>query len=143
MLIAVAVAFLALETANVLALYFQTGSKRFNALGVFDAWEASKAHPEIHDLVRYLAYWVAGTKLIFILLLTAVLVFGDDRMKVIAVGALTLAILSFFWRLRPLARRIDDRSQMTPSGYSRVLIGLVAAFAALLAVGIAAGALAL
>ena len=68
-LIAITCVFLLLEIANVAALYFRPGTAKFNAVGVFRAWEASKEHPEIHDLVRYLVYWVAGTKLIFILLL--------------------------------------------------------------------------
>ncbi len=139
-LIAITVTFLFLESANVAALYLRPGSGRFNALGVFTAWEASKADPEVHDLVRYLANWVAGTKLIFILVLGSVLIFGDDRTKVIAVAALVLAILSFFWRLGPLARRIDSRSQMNPAGYSRVLTGLIVVFVIALAIGVAAGA---
>jgi len=35
----VILAFIALETSNVLALYFFPGSKRANAVGVFSAWE--------------------------------------------------------------------------------------------------------
>lgn len=142
-LIVIAVAFMALEVANVAALYFQTGSDKFNALGVFKAWEASKADPEVHDLVRYLAYWVAGTKLIFIVMLGAILVVGDDRTRVIAVGALVLAILSFFWRLAPLAREMDERSQMTNPGYSKVLTWMVSAFAIALTIGVGIAAVGL
>jgi hypothetical protein len=139
----ITVAFLCLESANVAALYLRPGSDKFNALGVFKAWEASKADPEVHDLVRYLAYWVAGTKLIFILLLGSVLIFGDDRMRVIAVAALVLAILSFFWRLGPLARQIDSRSQMNPAGYSRLLTGMIVIFLIALAIGVVVGAVAI
>ncbi len=60
----VTILFLILEMTNVLTLYFFPGSKYANAIGVFKAWEKSKADPEIHDFVKYLVNWVAGTKLI-------------------------------------------------------------------------------
>ena len=62
----VIVIFIFLELANVLMLYFAPGSKYANAVGVFSAWEKSKQYPEIHDFVKYLVYWVAGAKLIFL-----------------------------------------------------------------------------
>ena len=68
----VVILFMLLELSNVLALYFAPGSKYANAVGVFTAWEASKRDPEIHDFVRYLVYWVAGAKLIFLLLLAII-----------------------------------------------------------------------
>ncbi len=138
-LISIATIFLLLECAHVLALYLSPGSNKFNALGVFRAFEASKQYPEIHDLVRYLAFWVAGTKLIFILLLIVILVFGDSRLKVLAVGALILSILSFFWRLFPLIRRIDERSQLDPEGYSKTLGLMIVGFVGALAVAVGFG----
>lgn len=135
----IAAIFLLLECANVLALYFSPGSDKFNALGVFKAWEASKQHPEIHDLVRYLAFWVAGTKLIFIGLMIVILAFGDDRLKILSIGALILSILSFFWRLFPLIRRMDARSELATKGYSRVLGWMICAFLGALGVALGAG----
>lgn len=117
----VIVGFIVMESANVLALYFNPGSKNFNAVGVFKAWEASKAYPEIHDFVRYLVYWVAGTKLIFILLLVVILYSADDDTKLLSALALVISILSFFWRLFPMIRRMDRDSQIEPKNYSRVL----------------------
>jgi hypothetical protein len=64
--------FILVEASNVLALYFAPGSKYANSVGVFTAWEKSKQYPEIHDFVKYLVYWVAGTKLIFLLLLAII-----------------------------------------------------------------------
>ena len=55
-------AFLLLEFFNVLALYFKPTMKQANAVGMFNAWEKSKSDPELHNLVKYLVYWVAGTK---------------------------------------------------------------------------------
>ena len=65
--------FLILETFNVLALYFRPGTKKANAVGIFSGWEKSKEDPEVHDFVKYLVWWVAGTKLIFISLLVVIL----------------------------------------------------------------------
>ena len=139
-LIVIAAIFLFLESANVLALYFAPGSDKVNAIGVFKAWERSKQDQEVHDLVRYLTFWVAGTKLIFILLLLAVLLYGDDRMQVIAVAALAIGVLSFYWRLGPLARKIDARRMMNPDGYSTVLTAMITVFVIALAAGIGYGA---
>ena len=117
----VIIAFILLELSNVLALYFAPGSKKANAVGVFSAWEKSKQYPEIHDFIQYLVYWVAGAKLIFLLLLTVILLFGNldiQRLSLLAVG---LATLSFFWRLFPLIRKLDQSGQIEPRNYSRVL----------------------
>jgi len=95
----VIIGFLLLESANVLALYFAPDSKLANSVGVFKAWEKSKQDPEQHNLVRYLVNWVAGTKLIFILLLVVILISADDQSLVLTGTALVISILSFFWRL--------------------------------------------
>jgi len=113
--------FILLELSNVMALYFAPGSKYANAVGVFSAWEKSKQYPEIHDLVKYLVYWVAGTKLIFLLLLTMIVIFADAETQRISVMALVIAILSFYWRLFPLIRKMDQSGQIKPKNYSVVL----------------------
>ena len=77
----VIIAFILLEASNVLALYFAPGSKRANAVGVFSAWEKSKQYPEIHDFVKYLVYWVAGAKLIFLFLLGGIALLGDLNLR--------------------------------------------------------------
>ena len=97
-------AFMLLELSNVLALYFAPGSKYANAVGVFTAWEASKRDPEIHDFVRYLVYWVAGAKLIFLLLLAVIVLYGDAQVQRMSLVALAVATSSFYWRLFPLIR---------------------------------------
>ena len=65
----IVIVFLVMEVLNVLTLYFSPGSKTANSAGIFKAWEKSKNDPEVHDMVKYLVYWVAGTKVIFISLL--------------------------------------------------------------------------
>jgi hypothetical protein len=103
----VLVAFILLELSNVIALYFFPGSKRANAVGVFSAWEKSKQTPEVHDLLRYMVYWVAGAKLIFLFLLGVIVAFADLNLQRLSLFALALATLSFYWRLFPLARKMD------------------------------------
>ena len=114
-------AFIILETFNVFALYFTPGSKRANADGVFSAWEKSKQYPEIHDFVKYLVNWVAGTKLIFLLLLGVIVLNGNLEIQKLSLLALGLATLSFFWRLFPLIRKMDREDQISPRNYSIVL----------------------
>jgi hypothetical protein len=122
--------FILLELSNVVALYFAPGSKYANAVGVFSAWEKSKQYPEIHDLVKYLVYWVAGTKLIFLLLLTVIIIFADAETQRISVIALVIAILSFYWRLFPLIRKMDQNGQIEPKNYSVVLGIMIFVFVA-------------
>ena len=117
----VILAFMLLELSNVLALYFAPGSKYANAVGVFTAWEKSKQYPEIHDFVRYLVYWVAGAKIMFLLLLAVIIVFSDLDTQRMSLLALAVATASFFWRLFPLIRKIDKDGQIEPKNYSIIL----------------------
>lgn len=117
----VIIGFLLLEGANVAALYFFPDSKQANSVGVFSAWERSKADPELHRFVRYLVNWVAGTKLIFLLLLIVILATAGERTLIAAGLAMAVSIASFFWRLFPLVGRMDQAGQVEPPGYSRML----------------------
>lgn len=136
MLKIVTIGFLLLEAANVLTLYFAPGSKYANGVGVFTAWERSKSDPELHDFVAYLVNWVAGTKLIFILLLVVMLYTADDQSLVLMGGAMAVAIASFFWRLFPLIRKMDRANQIDPRNYSAVLGWMITAFIALFLVAV-------
>lgn len=117
----VIISFILLEATNVVALYFFPGSKYANSVGVFKAWEKSKQDPEIHEFVRYLVNWVAGTKLIFLLLLTVILFTADAEGFFYTALAMAIAVSSFFWRLFPLIGKMDRKEQISPKGYSRIL----------------------
>ena len=117
----VIIGFIALEFTNVVALYFAPGSKLANSVGIFKAWEKSKSDPEIHNFVRYLVNWVAGTKLIFIFLLIVILFTADQQTLILTTAALVISIASFFWRLFPLIRTMDRDDQIDPKNYSAVL----------------------
>ncbi|MBG7609346.1 MAG: hypothetical protein IZT55_00630 [Anaerolineae bacterium] len=117
----VTIGFLILEATNVIALYFYPGSKYANSIGVFSAWEKSKHDPEIHNFVKYLVNWVAGTKLIFIMLLIVILLTADQQTLIFSAVALVISIASFFWRLFPLIRKMDRDGQINPKNYAAVL----------------------
>jgi len=120
--------FILLELSNVLMLYFTPGTKRGNGMGAFKAWEKSKQDNEIHELVRYLVYWVAGTKLIFIALIIVIIIFGDWLTQLFATIALVLSILSFYWKLYPIIKKMDTNDQIDPKGYSKTLGIMIGAF---------------
>lgn len=117
--------FIILESLNVMILYFTPKSKRGNGVGVFKAIEKSKEIPEVHRLIKYLINWVAGTKLIFIGLLLLILIKGDLTMQILSILVLILTILTFFWRLFPLLKVMDERNELEPKGYSRKLSKLI------------------
>jgi len=128
LLIIVTCIFLVLELTNVAALYFSPGTKYSNGIGVFNAWEKSKLDPEVHRLVKYLVYWVAGTKLIFIALLIVILFTADVTTQWFASLAMVLSIASFFWKLFPLIRTMDQDDQISPKKYSKTLGVMIVVF---------------
>ncbi|QEN04739.1 hypothetical protein EW093_08465 [Thiospirochaeta perfilievii] len=124
----VIIVFLVLELLNVIMLYKTPGTKRGNGLGVFKAFEKSKEDKEVFELVTYLINWVAGTKLIFIVLLIGILITGSDETKVFSVIALIFSILTFFTRLYPSIKKMDGEGQITPAGYSKTLGMMIISF---------------
>jgi len=131
------VVFILLESLNVLTLYFNPGSRMGNGVGVFNAWEKSKSDPEMHQFVRYLLFWVAGTKLIFIALLVVILVSAEESTQLLTVIAMIASISSFFWRLFPIIKSLDADGNITPSGYSKTLGMMIAGFIGIFAVALA------
>lgn len=124
----VIIGFIVLETTNVIALYFFPGSKYANSVGVFKAWERSKAEPEMHDFVKYLVNWVAGTKVIFLLLLVVILVIADVRGLFYTGIVMVFSISLFFWRLYPLIRQMDRDHAIQPRNYSTILGLMISVF---------------
>lgn len=120
--------FILLEISNVIILYFKPDSKLGNGVAVFNAWEKSKQDEQIHDFIKYLVYWVAGTKLIFIMLLIVILLTGSVMTKLLSVIALILSILSFYWKMYPIIKQLDNRNEIIPKGYSKTLGIMIATF---------------
>ncbi len=128
--------FILLESFNVLTLYFNPGSQLGNGIGVFNAWEKSKADPEMHQFVQYLVFWVAGTKLIFIALLLVIVFTAGESTKLLTVIAMIASIASFFWRLYPMITSLDKAGHITPQGYSKTLGLMIAGFIGLFALAL-------
>jgi len=128
------IAFIILEMGNIMMMYFLPDSKMGNGVGVFKAWEKSKTDPEIHNFAKYMVNWVAGTKVIFILLLIVFLVWGDDKTLPFVGVAMTLSIATFFFRLFPIMKDMDQEGQVDPKGYSKTLrwmiLGMILVFSA-------------
>lgn len=129
--------FILLELSNVIILYFKPDSKLGNGVAVFNAWEKSKSDPEMHSFIEYLVYWVAGTKLIFIVLLIVILLTGNDTTKLLSVVALILSIASFYWKLYPIIKQLDNKNEITPKGYSKTLGIMIGTFIAVFCVVLA------
>ncbi len=115
------IAFVTLEFLNIIILYFAPTSRKGNGVGFFNAYEKSKEIPEVHALIKYLVNWVAGTKLIFIALLLIIILKGDEEIQLLTAFALIITILSFFWRLYPSIKKMDQKGNITPKGYSKTL----------------------
>ena len=82
----------------------------------------------MHNFVRYLVNWVAGTKLIFIFLLIVILFTADEQTLILTSAVLAISIASFFWRLFPLIRKMDRDDQIDPKNYSAALGWMILAF---------------
>jgi hypothetical protein len=130
----VIIAFMALEAGNIVVMYFKPEFKFANGIGVFNAWEKSKEEPSMYNFTNYLVKWVAGSKIIFVLLLTVILVVGweNDLLLIVTIGALIPATMTFYFKLFPLIRKMDKNDQITPKGYSiglaLMILGFIIAF---------------
>lgn len=130
--------FILMESANVCILYWFPDSKLGNGVAVFNPWFQAKENPESNLFAQYMANWVAGTKLIFIVLLAVILLVGDATMKVWAVAVMILSIATYFWRLHPIIKRLDAMGAITPKGYSKALFAMIAGFIAMFSLALVA-----
>ncbi len=125
-LVVIAIAFfMILELSNVFMMYFNKDSSRANGIGVFKAWEKSKADSETHDFVKYLINWVAGTKIFFLSLLAVIVIFGSPDLHPWVLLAMVISIATFYVGLYPLARKMDSEDMLIPKGYSKTLAGMI------------------
>ncbi|MDX1357557.1 MAG: hypothetical protein R3232_01875 [Clostridia bacterium] len=122
--------FALIETGNILMLYFSPGSKMGNGVGVFNAWEDAQKDDRMRPFVTYLVNWVAGAKLIFIMMALVVIIFGNRTTQLFTVVALIISILSFYWRLFPSIKKMDAGGEITPKGYSKTLGYMITGFIA-------------
>ena len=120
--------FCIMELGNVLILYFKPDSKLGNGVAVFDAWKDVKEDKNLDLFAHYMAYWVAGVKLIFIFLLLVVLLTGNETTKIWAVVAMIISIATYFWKLHPIIKELDSLNKISPKGYSKTLGLMISGF---------------
>ncbi len=120
--------FIIMESANVLILYFAQDFKHGNGVAVFKDWHKSKEDDNMHLFAKYMTFWVAGTKLIFIVLLLVILLTGSETTKIYGVGVMILSIATYFWKLHPIMRKLDEKDRITPKGYSKTLFSMILGF---------------
>lgn len=113
--------FVFIEILNIMILYFEPTSTKGNGVGIFKAYEEAQQDEMMSEFVRYMVNWVAGAKLIFILIGLVVVIFGNYTTQLATVAALIISILSFYWRLYPSIKRMDELGQITPRGYYKTL----------------------
>lgn len=122
------IGFIIMETANVLILYFAPDVKRGNGVAVFNHWEIAKMDEASHLFALYMTNWVAGTKLIFIVLLVVILLTAGESTKFFSIVVMVASIASYYWRLHPIIKKLDQKGHITPSGYAKTLGVTIAVF---------------
>ena len=120
--------FCIMELGNVLILYFKPDSKLGNGVAIFDAWKDVKEDKNLDLFAHYMAYLVAGVKLIFIFLLLVVLLTGNETTKIWAVVAMIISIATYFWKLHPIIKKLDSLNKISPKGYSKTLGLMISGF---------------
>ena len=120
--------FIIMELSNVIILYFKPEFKYGNGISVFKFYEESKKDEASHLFVKYMTNWVAGTKLIFILLLAVILFLGDEQLKIYAVIVMIISISTYYFRLRPIINKLDSFGKIKPVGYSKNLTRMITGF---------------
>lgn len=120
--------FCIMELGNVLILYFKPDSKLGNGVAIFDAWKDVKEDKNLDLFAHYVAYLVAGVKLIFIFLLLVVLLTGNETTKIWAVVAMIISIATYFWKLHPIIKKLDSLNKISPKGYSKTLGLMISGF---------------
>lgn len=120
--------FVTLESLNIGILYFAPDSKLGNGVAIFDQWEKSKEDENEHLFTKYMTYWVAGTKLIFVVLLLVILITGSESTKLYGVIVMIFSIATYFWKLHPIIKKLDAQGEITPKGYSKTLGMMITSF---------------
>lgn len=122
------IVFIIMESANVFILYFAPDSKLGNGVAVFNNWFKAKEDESSELFAKYMTNWVAGVKLIFVVLLLVILFTGTELTKLFAVFAMILSIATYYFRLNPIIKKLDSMGEITPKGYSKTLFGMITGF---------------
>ncbi len=110
-----------IEFLNIMILYFNPTFKYGNSVGVFKDYTGE-------PFQRYMVNWVAGTKLIFIMMGIVVLLLGSVQVQFWTCVVLVISITSFYFRLYPIIRSLDQDGKIEPVGYHKTLNYMIIAF---------------
>lgn len=130
------IAFVVMEFSNVIILYYFPEFNMGNGVYVFEHWEKSKEQKDVHLFARYMANWVAGVKLIFIVLLLVILCTGTETTKFYGAIVMILSIATYFWKLHPIMKELDSMGEIKPKGYSKTLGLMVGGFMLMFSVAV-------
>lgn len=127
-----------IEILNISILYFKPELSIGNGVGVFNTYHELQKDPIQKEFINYLVNWVAGAKLIFIMVGIVVVIFGNYYTQLFTIIALIISILSFYWKLFPAIKRLDKQGEITPKGYhiklNFMILAFILGFAAILVV---------
>ena len=128
--------FVVLELMNVSILYFKPDFPHGNSMSAFKGWQKSQENENTRLFTNYLVKWVANCKLIFVVLLLVIVLFGSDTIKVFGIAASILSIGAYFITLHPIIKKLDDMGEIRPKGYSKTLALMIAGFMMMFAAGL-------
>ena len=117
-----------IEFLNITILYWFPEFKFGNGVGIFKNYNNLKNDEKNKDFINYMVSWVAGTKLIFIIIGIVVVIFGNLETQIGTVIGLILSIMSFYYRLFPLIKKMDSENKIIPKGYSKTLNFMILSF---------------
>ncbi len=129
--------FIILETMNIAIIYFFPEFKYGNGVAVFKFISKSKDDQAASLFAKYMANWVAGSKLIFIALLLVIFFTGSELTKLLSVIVLVPCIATFYIKLNPIMRKLDAMGQLNPKGYSKTLLFMITGFISMFLVALA------
>ncbi len=120
--------FIFLESLNIIILYYFPEFKYGNGVYAFKVREKFAQDESLELFGRYMTNWVAGSKIIFVSLLLIILFRATDTVKLYSVIVLIPCIATYFFKLHPIIKRIDQMGDLKPKGYSKVLFWNIAIF---------------
>ncbi len=113
--------FVIIEIMNVSILYLKPESRIGNGVGVFNCYHQAMKDESHKEFITYLVNWVAGAKLIFIMLSLVIVFLGSYQVQLFTIFAFIISISSFYIKLYPIIKRLDQKGKVTPVGYHKTL----------------------
>jgi hypothetical protein len=109
-------------------MYVKPDFKYGNSMASFEGWERAKQDEKNYLYSKYLVNWVANCKLIFIVLLLNIVIFGNETSKIVGVVVTIVSIGIYYITLHPIIAKLDEMGEIQPKGYSKTLGLMIAGF---------------